>query len=71
MAVIDTGVNYDNTALGGGEGPGFKVVAGYDFTNNSADPMATDSQHGTAVAGLIASSDPSDPGVAPGPISPR
>ena len=28
--------------------------------------MATDSQHGTAVAGLIASSDPSHPGVAPG-----
>ncbi len=66
VAVIDTGVNYDNEALGGGEGPGFKVVTGYDFTQNSSDPMATDSQHGTAVAGLIASSDPSDPGVAPG-----
>ena len=66
VAVIDTGVNYDNSSLGGGEGPGFKVVAGYDFTTNSSDPMATASQHGTAVAGLIASSNPSDLGVAPG-----
>jgi type VI secretion system secreted protein VgrG len=66
VAVIDTGVNYNNEALGGGEGPGYKVTVGYDFTTNSADPMATDSQHGTAVAGLIASSDPNHPGVAPG-----
>jgi type VI secretion system secreted protein VgrG len=66
VAVIDTGVNYKNTALGGGLGAGFKVVTGYDFTQNSNDPMATDSQHGTAVAGLIASSGTSDPGVAPG-----
>ena len=66
VAVIDTGVNYDNPALGGGEGPGYKVTVGYDFTQNSPNPMATDSQHGTAVAGLIASSDSSHPGVAPG-----
>jgi type VI secretion system secreted protein VgrG len=66
VAVIDTGVNYDNPALGNGFGPGNKVVAGSDFADNSADPMATGSQHGTAVAGLIASSDPNHPGVAPG-----
>jgi type VI secretion system secreted protein VgrG len=66
VAVIDTGVDYNNEALGGGFGPSAKVVAGYDFSDNSADPMATSSQHGTAIAGLIGSSDPNDLGVAPG-----
>jgi subtilisin family serine protease len=66
VAVIDTGVDYNNPALGGGFGPGNKVVAGYDFADGTANPMAVYSQHGTAVAGLIASSDPNDLGVAPG-----
>jgi type VI secretion system secreted protein VgrG len=66
VAVIDTGVDYDNPALGGSFGPGARVIAGFDFADNAADPMATTSQHGTAVAGLIASADPSDEGVAPG-----
>ncbi len=66
VAVIDTGVDYNNPALGGGFGPGSKVIAGYDFANNSADPLATTSQHGTAVAGLIGGSDPNHLGVAPG-----
>jgi subtilisin family serine protease len=65
VAVIDTGVNYRHEALGGGFGGGHKVVAGYDFTEADGDPFATD-QHGTAVAGLIASRDPAHPGVAPG-----
>jgi type VI secretion system secreted protein VgrG len=66
VAVIDTGVDYKNTALGAGFGPGAKVIAGYDFADNSPDPLATSSQHGTAVAGLIGSNDPTDLGVAPG-----
>ena len=66
VAVIDTGVDYNNPALGGGFGPGDKVIAGYDFGDGNANPMATTSQHGTAVAGLIASNNPSDQGVAPG-----
>ncbi len=66
VAVIDTGIDYNNPALGGGLGPNAKVIAGYDFDSNSPDPMATTSQHGTAVAGLIGSSDPQSPGVAPG-----
>jgi type VI secretion system secreted protein VgrG len=66
VAVIDTGVDYKNSALGGGFGPGSKVIAGYNFAGNSADPLATTSQHGTAVAGLIGSSDPNHLGVAPG-----
>jgi type VI secretion system secreted protein VgrG len=66
VAVIDTGVDYNNPALGGGFGPGHKVVAGFDFADNSSDPMATSSQHGTGTAGLIGSNDPNDLGVAPG-----
>ncbi len=66
VAVIDTGVDYNNSALGGGFGPADKVIAGYDFADGTANPMATASQHGTAVAGLIASANPGDLGVAPG-----
>jgi subtilisin family serine protease len=66
VAVIDTGVDYNNPALGDGFGPGAKVIAGYDFADNSSNPMAVYSQHGTAVAGLIGSDNPGDPGVAPG-----
>jgi len=66
VAVIDTGVDYNNPALGGGFGPGAKVIAGYDFADNTPNPMATSSQHGTGTAGLIGSSDPNDLGVAPG-----
>lgn len=65
-AVIDTGVNYRHEALGGSFGPTSKVVAGVDFGDNDADPDASTWQHGTAVAGLIASSNPSALGVAPG-----
>lgn len=66
VAVIDTGIDYNNPALGSGYGPGAKVIAGYDFADGTANPMATASQHGTAIAGLIGSSSPSDLGVAPG-----
>jgi hypothetical protein len=67
VAVIDTGMDYTHEALGGGFGPGHKVIAGFDFSDNNPDPMPAPSMpHGTAVAGLIASSDPAHPGVAPG-----
>ena len=63
-AVIDMGVNYNHEALGGGFGPGFKVEAGYDFSSQSSDPLATNFQHGTASP---VSSPPTTPhpGVAP------
>ena len=66
VAVIDTGVDYNNPALGGGFGPKNKVIAGFDFADTSANPMATASQHGTSIAGLIGSDQASDLGVAPG-----
>ncbi|QIZ09188.1 S8 family serine peptidase [Priestia megaterium] len=53
VAVIDTGVDYDHPDLGGGFGPGHKVVGGYDFVNHDNDPM-DDQGHGTHVSGIIA-----------------
>ena len=64
VAVIDTGIDYNHPALGGGFGPSnpnHKVIAGYDFVDNDNDPMDTFG-HGTQVAGTIAA----DPFVAAG-----
>lgn len=55
IALIDTGIDYTHPNLGGGFGPAFKVVGGYDFHDNDADPLDTDG-HGTGVAGVIAAS---------------
>ncbi len=62
VCVIDTGIDYNHTGLGGGFGN--KVIAGHDFANNDSDPM-DDNGHGTHVAGIIASSDSTYRGVAP------
>jgi type VI secretion system secreted protein VgrG len=65
-AMIDTGVDYSNPALGGdGYGPGHKVVDGLDFSKNSPNPYPVQ-PHGTMTAGLVASTDKTYPGVAPG-----
>jgi len=64
VAVIDTGIDYNHPDLGGGYGPGYKVIGGYDYHNNDADPM-DDNGHGTHVAGIIAA-DGGMTGVAPG-----
>src|SRR5687768_7758639 len=53
VAVIDTGIDYTHPSLGGGLGRDFKVIGGYDFVDDDADPMDP-SGHGTAVAGVIA-----------------
>lgn len=53
VAVIDSGIDYRHPALGGGFGPQFKVIDGYDFFSGDADPMDFDG-HGTAIAGIIA-----------------
>ena len=69
VVVIDTGVAYDHLALGGGLGADYRVVGGFDFTaERDADPYDDGpmGSHGTHVAGIIASSDSTNTGVAPG-----
>lgn len=53
IAIIDTGIDYNHPMLGGGGFPNDKVLGGFDFGDNDADPMAGHS-HGTNVAGLAA-----------------
>ena len=53
IAVLDTGVDYNDSLLGGGFGPGYKIEAGYNYINNTGNPMDDDSR-GTGVSGLLA-----------------
>ena len=53
IAVIDSGIDYTHPSLGGGFGPTKKVIGGYDFADNDADPM-DEYGHGTEVAGILA-----------------
>jgi len=49
IAIVDSGVDYSHPALGGGRFPNSKVLGGYDFGDNDADPM--DNQgHGRSCA---------------------
>ncbi len=64
IGIIDSGIDYMHPALGGGFGPGFKVIGGYDFVNDDADPI-DDNNHGTHVAGIVAANGDSISGVAP------
>jgi subtilase family protein len=76
VAVVDTGVNYNHPALGGGFGPGFKVEGGWDLVgpnylpgdselNPGPDPIDC-AGHGSLVSGIIGSTEPKRVGVAPG-----
>ncbi len=64
IAIIDTGVDYLHPDLGGGIGPLYKVIAGYDFINDDNDPM-DDNGHGTHCAGIAAANGVLK-GIAPG-----
>jgi hypothetical protein len=64
VCILDTGVDYTHTNLGGCLGDGCKVVAGYDFVNSDSNPM-DDNGHGTHVAGIVASNHSTYKGVAP------
>ncbi len=68
IAVIDSGVAWDHISLGGGFGPGYRVVGGWDFAENDSNPYDDGPAgfHGTHVAGLLAGKTDSFEGVAPG-----
>jgi hypothetical protein len=63
IGIVDTGVDYNHPALGGGFGPGYKVVTRYDLVGDAYDgttdttpvpdndPVDCDG-HGTHVSGI-------------------
>lgn len=60
VAVFDTGIDYTHPDLGGCFGENCKVLGGYDFINDDADPLEDEERnyryfgHGTEVSGIIA-----------------
>lgn len=54
VAIVDSGVDYRHARLGGGAFPNSKVIGGYDFGDNDADPLPNADAHGTACAGIAA-----------------
>lgn len=69
VAVIDSGIAWNHFALGGGLGAGYRVVGGWDFSQeNDADPYddGPSGSHGTHVSGIIGGNSATNPGVAPG-----
>lgn len=67
VAVIDSGIAYDHYNLGRGYGANYRVVGGWDFAENDANPYddAPAGFHGTHVAGIIGSDHAVNTGVAP------
>ncbi len=71
ICVIDTGVDYTHPVWGSCtssmviDGTCARVIGGYDYFDNDADPRDYHS-HGTHVAGIAASNDSTYRGVAPG-----
>ncbi|MBI2654722.1 S8 family serine peptidase, partial [Candidatus Woesearchaeota archaeon] len=62
--VIDSGIDYTHPALGGCFGATCKVRGGWNYDNNSGIPM-DNANHGTIVAGIIASEHKDVRGIAP------
>ncbi|KAI9483063.1 MAG: peptidase S8/S53 domain-containing protein [Benjaminiella poitrasii] len=72
VGIIDSGVDYQHPALGGGFGPGYPIRYGYDLVGNNFNTRNISSReqnetpldacedgtgHGTHVAGIIAAND--------------
>ncbi len=70
VGVMDSGIDYHHPDLGGGFGPGYRVVTGYDFVGDRYDASGSGgalirhpdndpddcNSHGTHVAGIIGAS---------------
>ncbi|MCU0710482.1 MAG: S8 family serine peptidase [Pirellula sp.] len=67
VAIIDSGIAYNHVALGGGYGSSHRVVGGWDFAENDANPFddAPAGYHGTHVAGIVGANQGAQQGVAP------
>ena len=67
VAIIDSGIAYDHIALGGGLGKAHRVVGGWDFAENDANPYddGPAGYHGTHVAGIVGANDKRYAGLAP------
>jgi subtilisin family serine protease len=70
VAIIDSGIAYSHYALGGGFGSNYRVVGGWDFTENDANPYDDGpyGSHGTHVSGIVGADGGTSArtGVAPG-----
>ncbi len=64
VGIVDTGIDYDHPAFGGGIGPGHRVAGGWNFVTDTPDPR-DDNGHGTHVAGIVAGNGSGVLGVAP------
>ena len=54
IAICDTGIDYNHERLGNGGFPNTKVLGGYDFGDDDADPIPNTQSHGTSCAGIAA-----------------
>jgi subtilisin family serine protease len=61
VAIVDTGIDYTHSKLGGGGFPNTKVIGGYDFGDGDTDPLDCQG-HGTAVGGIVAGTLAAGPG---------
>ncbi len=74
VAILDTGINWTNAALGGCYGNGTndscKVFDGIDYYNRDGSPPWDRNTHGTGIAGILSGNGSSVPGGSPKGVAP-